>query len=103
MPEIVKVEDAAKRLNRLLDQARPALEAALPRTLTVDKLLRVVLTSIRLNPKLLQCTPQSFLSCVLQTAALGLAPDSILGLAYLVPFEDRKNDRTLCQIIIGYR
>lgn len=100
---IQKIEPRVKTLQALLDKAKPAFEAALPKTLTVDKFMRVVLTSLRLNPKLAATTPASFISCVLQAAQLGLVPDGILGHAYLVPFHDNKTDTDICTLIPGYK
>ena len=37
-------------------------------------MLRIVLTAIRVNPGLTECTPQSFFGCILQSAQLGLLP-----------------------------
>jgi recombination protein RecT len=35
-------------------------------------------------------------------ASLGLDPDA-LGRAYLIPYEDRRNNRTVCQLQIGFK
>ena len=48
---------------------------ALPKHLTADKLIRVAMTSIQRNPKLMDCTQQSLLGCIMTSAALGLEPD----------------------------
>lgn len=81
----------------LLDRMRPEIARALPKHLTTDRLLRVALTSITKTPELLECSPQSLASAILQAAQLGLEPDGVLGYAYLVPY---KNTATL---IPGYK
>lgn len=94
----------------LTPEFREQVAMALPKHIAPDRMLRVVLTSVRKTPKLLQSTPESFFSSVLTLAQLGLEPDDPRGQAHLVPFnkkirEDGKPDRwvTECQVIIGYR
>jgi recombination protein RecT len=70
--------------------------------LTPERLARVVLTAVNRQPKLAACTRESIWQAILDCAALGLEPDA-WGRAYLVPYEDRKNNRTICQLIVGYK
>ncbi len=93
----------AADIRGLLDKSRKQLEMALPKHLTADRLLRVAMTSIQRTPKLLECTPQSLLACVMTCAQLGLEPDQFLGQAYLVPFKDNKSGKMICTLIPGYR
>jgi recombination protein RecT len=76
---------------------------ALPRHMTADRLARIALTEIRKVPKLTQCDQTSFLGAIMQCAALGLEPGGALGHCYLIPFENRRQNRTEVQFIIGYR
>jgi recombination protein RecT len=85
-----------------LDQMVPEMERALPKHLTGDRIARLTLTLIRQNPRLLECTPQSFFGALMSTTALGLEP-GINGEAYLVPYEDRKQGIVECQLIVGYQ
>ena len=83
------------------EDVKKQLGMAIPKHLSVDRLLRVAMTSIQRNPRLLDCTPQSLLACVMTCAQLGLEPDGFTGQAYLVPF---RNKGTLeAQLIPGYR
>ena len=85
-------------INRLLSpEFRRQMALALPKTLTADRLMRIVVTECRKNQALLRCDEQSFFGAVLQCAALGLEPGNALGHCYLLPY-----GRT-CQLIIGYR
>ncbi len=81
---------------------RVQLERALPRSLSADRFLRVLLTECRQNTRLLECTPKSFMAAVLDMAQLGLEPGP-LGHAYLVPFRDTRNKTTEVVLILGYR
>lgn len=84
-------------IGQFLASKRKQIEAALPKHLTVDRLLRIVMTEIRKTPKLKRCSIESLFGAVIQCAQLGLEPGSALGHAYLVPYSD------ICQLIIGYR
>lgn len=90
----------AVRINCVRDvmQARIGeLQQCLPKHMSADRMIRVYLGAIRQNPKLLDCTPESLFSSILEAATLGLETDGILGHAYLVPY---KNE---CQLQAGYR
>lgn len=87
----------ANDIRALLNASKKQLEMALPKHLTADRLLRVAMTSIQKTPKLLECSQQSLLACIMTCAQLGLEPDQFLGQAYLVPFGK------VCTLIPGYR
>ncbi|MFZ5989852.1 MAG: recombinase RecT [Bacillota bacterium] len=74
---------------------------ALPRHLTADRFVRVALTTLIRNPKLQQCTQASFFNALLTLSQLGIEPDG--RRAHLIPFENRKNNTTECQLIIDYK
>jgi recombination protein RecT len=71
------------------------LRAALPKHITVDRLVRVTMTSLQQTPKLLDCDRTSLYGAIMTCAQLGLEP--VLGRAYLVPFKDK------VQFIVGYK
>lgn len=85
-------------INRLLSPAfKKQMAMALPKSLTADRLARIVLTEIRKTPALQNCDQMSFFGAVMQCASLGLEPGSALGHCYLLPYGKT------CQLIIGYR
>ena len=96
-------------LRDLLDKMRPQLGMALPKHVDVDRMVRICLTTVQRNPKLLECTRDSLLGCIIQCAQLGLEPDGLLGHAYLIPFNvSRKvagNWKKFleCTLIVGYK
>jgi recombination protein RecT len=92
------------KMAALIQKMTPELARALPKHLTGDRLARIVLTAIRVNPKLGECTQASFLGCILSCAMLGLEPNTPLGLAYLIPRKNNKNGGKLeCSLQIGYQ
>lgn len=92
-----------KTIRDLLEDPRmkKQLEMAIPRHLTVDRLLRTVVTALRTNPTLLDCTKESILASVMGACQLGLEPEPFLGQAYLVPF--KRKGVLEATLIPGYR
>jgi recombination protein RecT len=72
---------------------------ALPKNLEPDRMLRMIMTVVQESPKLItECTPESFWGCVMQSAQLGLYPDtSVLGHAHFVKYGNK------CTFIAGYK
>lgn len=68
-----------------------------------EKLVRVALTTIQGDYKLMQCDPVSVVGSVIQLAQVGLVPDGFLGQAYLVPFYNNRKKCLEAKPIIGYR
>jgi len=58
---------------------------ALPRFIDAETFIRTALTMLKQSPRLLQCTQGSLMVSLLRAAAVGLPPDGILGLAFLIP------------------
>lgn len=100
---VKKGPDKKGDLKSLLLRMSPEIAKALPKHVSADRMTRIALTALSSTPKLAQCTPESFLGAIVQAAQLGLEVNTPLGHAYLIPFEDRRNNRTLCQLIIGYQ
>lgn len=94
---IEKRKSPMATLRDLIVSQRSQIEMALPKHLSTDRLIRVTMTALRHNPKLLECTQASVLGSVIQAAQLGLETDGALGHAHLVPFKKE------CQLIVGYR
>lgn len=81
------------------------LALALPKTMTAERLTRIIMTECRKTPALLSCSQESFYGAILQCAQLGLEPGAALGHCYLLPFGNgkAKDGRPNAQLIIGYR
>lgn len=96
-------EPKKTELEVLLQRMTPEIARALPKHVNPDRMARIALTALRTTPKLMRTTPASFLACIVQAAQLGLEPNTPLGHAYLLPFEVKKHNITVCQLIIGYQ
>ena len=86
----------------LLDRNADAVGASLPTGYSQDRFVRLLLTAANTNPELFDCDPTSFLAAGVGAAQLGLEPNDARGLAYLVPFRDRRRGK-IVQLIVGYR
>lgn len=86
-----------------LERVKPRMEAALPRHLTADRLIKVALTAISRNPRVLECTPESLALALMEVGQLGLEPHGPLGHAYLVPYRNKRTGRYEVQFQPGYR
>lgn len=84
-------------LSGLIQAMMPEIARAMPKHLTPDRMARVLLTALRVTPKLAECDKASFMASVMASAQLGLEPNSPLGQAYLIPYGKT------CQLIIGYQ
>jgi recombination protein RecT len=99
----VQKREAFLTLKDLLEKNKAGIEAALPKHMNADRMLRVALTATRTTPKLLQCDPKSVVEHILTVSQLGLEPNDVRGQAYLIPFNNRKKGTVDCQLIIGYK
>jgi recombination protein RecT len=77
------------------DAMRAQFALALPKHLTSDRFTRVCLTALTRTPKLQDCTPESFMRCLLDLSAMGLEPDG--RRAHLIPYGKE------CTLILDYK
>ena len=76
-------------VRELLEDNKESLAQALPKHIDPQRLMRVVLTGLTMNPTLQKCTTQSLMASLLRCALYGLEPDGVE--AALVPFWDNRN------------
>lgn len=94
------------------DMAKKQLAAVAASHLKPERMMRLMANAIRTTPKLGQCSPISLLGAMMQCASLGLEPNTVLGHAYLIPFDRKEKNKktgkwevveTNVQLIIGYK
>lgn len=76
-------------------ELKAAVQAALPKHLTVERFLRVAINATMRQPQLLQCNRESFFRALMDLSAYGLEPDG--RRAHLIPFGKE------VQLIIDYK
>lgn len=94
------------------DQAKQQLSVVAAKHMNPERMMRLMANALRTTPKLGECSPLSLLGAMMQCASLGLEPNTVLGHAYLIPFERKEKNRstgkwevveTNVQLIIGYK
>jgi recombination protein RecT len=88
MTQLLPAREKLNTIRQLLERSRPQIAMALPKHLNPDRILRIAMTSVQRVPRLLDCDPVSLVGAVIQAAQLGLEPDGVLGLAYLIPYKN---------------
>lgn len=88
-------------ISDLIKVMEPEIRKALPGVITPERFTRIALSAVKNTPKLAECTPLSFLSALMNAAQLGLEPNTPLGQAYLIPYQN--HNRLECQFQIGYK
>lgn len=97
------MDNQVKTVRGLLEKIKPQIESALPRHITADRIVRVVINACTVNPELLMCDQRSLLRAVLQSSILGLEPNTPLGEAYLIPYNNRQKNIKEVQLQAGYQ
>jgi recombination protein RecT len=77
------------------DNVKNQFALALPKHLSADRFARVAITALTRTPKLQDCTPESFMRCLLDLSALGIEPDG--RRAHLIPYGKE------CTLILDYK
>ena len=103
MAELVPAKQKIDTIRAFLEKSKSQIAMALPKHMNADRLARIAMTSILRNPRLLDCTPQSLMGAIIQSAQLGLEPDDLRGEAYLVPFRNNKKGTIDVQLIAGFK
>lgn len=67
------------------------------------RFVTAITSAVSANPALQECDASTIVSAGLLGEGLNLSPSPQLGQYYLVPFKDRKNNRTVAQFQLGYK
>lgn len=100
-------QEEPRTLQSLIEKSAKELGRALPDHMKPERMVRIALTAIRLNPELSKCTPESFLGSLFVLAQMGLEP--IAGRSYLLPFNNKRKvgnewrNFKEVQALIGYK
>lgn len=94
----------------LLKSKHGELVKMLPKHLGAERLLKVAQIAATTTPALAKCDVASLVGAIGQCAQMGLEPNTVLGHAYLVPFNTKRKDTNgnekwvnSVQVIIGYK
>lgn len=85
------------------ESQKASLLKVLPQHISADRMLALALGAMRTAPKLRDCTVESLFGALIQCSQLGLEPNTPLGHAFLIPFENKRQGKTEVQIVFGYK
>ena len=85
----------------LIDRQRDEIARALPTSMDPDRFARVVLTTVRSTPDLLEVPAASLLGAIMLASQLGLEPGGPLGQCYIIP--RKLHGSPVAQFQLGYR
>ena len=68
-----------------------------------QRFISSIVSAVTTNPALAECSNASIVSAALLGEGLKLSPSPQLGHFYMVPFQDRKNNRTVATFQLGYK
>ena len=77
------------------EKMKTQFAAALPHHLSADRFCRIALTALTRTPKLMDCTPESLMRCLLDLSAYGIEPDG--RRAHLIPYGNT------CTLILDWK
>lgn len=97
----VSTEQKPKTMRDYVNSMQGEIAKALPSVITPERFTRMVFTALSSNPKLQECTPQSFLGAMMAAAQMGTEVNTSLQQAYILPYYNKgKMEATY---ILGYR
>lgn len=98
-----KAASPKKIFQQLVDSEtfKTQIAMALPKHLTPDRFIRVLMTATIKNPKLLECTQESLFKGIFDCAAVGLEIDG--RRAHLVPYKNNRKQCMEAQLIVDYK
>ena len=99
----IQQKENVKALRKLFGAMEGEIKKALPSVLTPERFTRLVLSAVSNTPKLADCDSTTFLAAMMQAAVLGVEPNSPLGQAYIIPYENRKKGRLEATFQLGYK
>lgn len=99
----VNPKQAFSKIEQAIVDHESEILSTLAAGLDRKRFLAVALQAITRTPKLLECTPTSFVLALRDAAELGLEPSGLFGSAYLVPYRNKKTTKLEAKLIAGYR
>lgn len=101
--EEIQQRGSVKDIRSYLETAavQEQLAKVLPSHLTAERFARVALTAMTKTPRLLECTRESLLRCLMDCSAVGLEPNG--REAHLIPHRNNKQGTVECTLIFDFK
>lgn len=99
----VAVKEGRLTLSAFVEKNWQVISRAIPKEIDRGRFLNVALNMIDGMPQLAKADMASVITALTQCSQLGLEPDNVLGMAYIIPFWNTKKNAYDVQLIIGYK
>lgn len=86
-----------------IEKNRDGFKMALGSMDLADRMVRIVITAVKLNPDLQKCAAGSIVAAAMTSAQINIMPNTPLGHAWLVPYYDSKKGQHYAQFQLGYK
>lgn len=86
----IEKKEKSKTVFDLIQSMEKEFSRALPDHVGKERFVRVAMTAVRVNPDLAQCDAMSIIAALMQSAQLGLEPNTPLKEAHLIPFNNKR-------------
>ena len=96
--ELVSKTSKPVTIEDMVKKSIAGLKDALPSHMRAENIVRIALTTLKMNPALYECDPYSFLGALFQAAQLGLTPN-VNGEAWIIPYNVK--GRKVAQFQVG--
>lgn len=100
LPAVIQNEGALQELFR---QRENDLKRLLPKKITPKRLFDMVYVATTRNPKLFECSKESWINALMKAAEIGLDCSGMLGEANIIPRKNNKTGKMEAQLDIGYQ
>ena len=98
------LSEAQMAIVTLMDRKFEVLKKALPANLNPERFKQAAIMAAMEHPRIvLECTPTSVFTAILQAAQLGYNLGSAYNEAYLVPYRDKRRGVTECKLTPGWK
>ena len=96
------VTEKVKRTQAAIEKYSGHIEKLVPKFVDSGRLIRIARAAITQRTELDDCTEISLIGAIVDCAVMGLKLETKFNHAWLVPFKNKKANRTDCQLMIGY-
>lgn len=69
----------------------------------VDRMIALALNTLKYSPSILDAEPRSIIGSILEATQLSLELDRNLGQAFILAFKNRKTNRKIATLCVGYK
>ena len=91
------------KMRNALEKMLPEIKKAVGKAMTPERFSRIALSLFNGNPIFWQADTTSFLSALMQSAQCGLEPNTVLGEAYVIPYNNKKKGIVEINFQVGYK